>query len=70
MTELLPCPFCGSEAIETSHPSCDCCGKAWNGEVCCTKCEASVSHLDTSAEAIAAWNRRSPLHEMRGPSDQ
>lgn len=58
MSALLPCPFCGGEAADRSHQSCDCCGKAFNGAVACQSCGAEVSHFDTAAEAIAAWNTR------------
>ncbi len=61
MSYLLPCPFCGGEAINRSHRSCDCCGKTYTGIITCKSCPAEVSHLDTSAEAEAAWNRRTPL---------
>jgi Lar family restriction alleviation protein len=57
---LLPCPFCGGEAELASYNSCDCCGKAWNGQVVCQGCGQGVSHFDTDAEAIAAWNTRKP----------
>jgi hypothetical protein len=56
--KLLPCPFCGSKAEIASYPSCDCCGKTWNACVECTKCSAEVSHFDTDAEAVHAWNTR------------
>ena len=46
--ELLPCPFCGSEAAVAD---CD-----FGAEIECA-CGAIVSR-DSIAEAIAAWNRR------------
>jgi hypothetical protein len=57
VTVLKPCPFCGGEAALTSYNSCGCCGKAWNGRVVCW-CGAGVTHFDTDAEAIVAWNTR------------
>lgn len=57
---LLPCPFCGGEAEACGYNSCDCCGKAWNGQVICQGCGQGVSHYDTDAEAITAWNTRAP----------
>lgn len=58
MSELKPCPFCGGEAKDASHESCDCCGKPFNGTVTCLNCEGEVSHYDTAEAAAAAWNRR------------
>jgi Lar family restriction alleviation protein len=58
MTNLKPCPFCKGDAKNTSHSSCDCCGKAFTGEVTCQKCGARVSHFNTEFEAIEAWNTR------------
>lgn len=58
MATLKPCPFCGAEAKDSSYRSCDCCGKAFNGRVVCSSCEAEVSHFDSAEEAYAAWNRR------------
>ena len=46
---LLPCPFCGGEALYISRPK--------SAEVHCLPCTASVSEA-TKAEAIAAWNTR------------
>ena len=66
---LKPCPLCGAEAEDRSHPSCDCCGKSFNGAVGCRVCPAEVSHLDSAAAALSAWNRRaqpaSQVSEMR-----
>lgn len=58
---LLPCPFCGGDAKDYSHSSCDCCGKHFTGVVMCEKCGAEVSHFDTAEDAHVAWNRRAPV---------
>lgn len=60
-TKLLPCPFCGSNDIDPEGwaTSAGICGPACNG------CQASVgSALSSTADNIAAWNRRtlSPAH--------
>lgn len=47
--ELLPCPFCGGEAMEIERYGFH--------EVCCLPCTAAVQ-AKTEAEAIAAWNTR------------
>ncbi|MEG1454887.1 MAG: Lar family restriction alleviation protein, partial [Comamonas sp.] len=57
--ELLPCPFCGREAM-MSHSR--------DGEVCNVRCAGwSVGNClgagptcYTEADAVAGWNRRAP----------
>ena len=50
-TELLPCPFCGSNK---AFPNIEL-GKHW---VECSECAAESGCYRTEAEAIAAWNTR------------
>ena len=55
---LLPCPFCGGEA-EIWRASADPKRPAWVG--CMGRCAVLVSReYETTEEAIAAWNRRTP----------
>ena len=64
---LKPCPFCGGDAVNNSHVSCDCCGKPYTGEVACVSpnCGAMVNHFDTDSEAIKAWNTRIESSHLR-----
>jgi len=61
MTELKPCPFCGSPAIShirySDHP----CAPRTFYSVECTSCQAMIEsdEPDTSMEdVIEQWNRR------------
>jgi Lar family restriction alleviation protein len=62
MTELKPCPFCGSEAneYELSERSIDCFDALWlyKFTVICEKCGCRTDKFNQPAEAIEAWNRR------------
>lgn len=59
MTDLKPCPFCGSSP-KLDQPSMSASG--W--QVFCPKCETVATRvLASGAEAIAAWNTRAPVHK-------
>lgn len=49
--KLLPCPFCGGEAVSID-------GYREAFFVQCEDCGATFPMFDTLSEAIAAWNRR------------
>lgn len=59
-TELMPCPFCGGEALERGDPNARL--ARW---VNCKTCNADMVGK-TLDEAIAKWNRRSPVAEGGG----
>ena len=57
MTELKPCPFCGSKASLHEKPA----KQAWIVECTNGTCPASYMigwDYETEKEAIEAWNRR------------
>ena len=55
MSELMPCPFCGSEAEILT-------GKSLHGErlygVICNCCTGRTDLFDTEDEAVDSWNSR------------
>lgn len=59
---ILPCPFCGGDAMWFSHMRWDENREAYREEysVKCLEvwCLARTSRWDTKEDAIAAWNRR------------
>jgi Lar family restriction alleviation protein len=72
MSELLPCPFCGisppKERSECIAPY----GSHRNGHyhwVECSICGAAISkYHNSSAEAVAAWNRREAYEAAKSPT--
>lgn len=57
MSELKPCPFCGSEATVERIGKSGYFYVACNTAYCC-----DFGRFDTEAEAIAAWNTRVDYH--------
>ena len=52
---MLPCPFCGGNAIRTSPPV------NYSYRVACKACRANTGGCKTQTEADAAWNTRFTL---------
>lgn len=52
MSELKPCPFCGSKSIAIQR------GLTGTPRVWCADCRCNTGGKDTEAEAIEAWNKR------------
>lgn len=52
--ELLPCPFCGSEDVETDRI----CGEYF---VQCNACKSGSEFTVKSEECIKQWNTRAPI---------
>lgn len=61
MTELLPCPFCGGEDLETDHIRTYDVDHPDVYEVHCVECGGRGGEGWTEAEAIAAWNTRAAV---------
>ena len=61
MNELKPCPCCGSTAVQRENKK---------GTLICIECENPVCGLRTGwfltyAEALAAWNKREGLNNLK-----
>jgi Lar family restriction alleviation protein len=59
MSELKPCPFCGSADI-------DCADAGYKTDVWfvqCNNCYATFPHFDSKEEAATAWNTRTPQND-------
>lgn len=56
MTELKPCPFCGSDKVVIAYVCGDHCAQ-------CEGCEGQGGWYDSEAKAAAAWNTRAPCPE-------
>jgi Lar family restriction alleviation protein len=52
--ELKPCPFCGGSNVSTYEVK-------GSYSTLCVGCGGEGPEEDSEAEAIAAWNRRSPV---------
>jgi len=55
--ELLPCPFCGSQAYVSEDQSSDY-DVHWTWHVDCTGCGATIDFKSTKEQAVNAWNSR------------
>jgi len=53
LTDLKPCPFCGSKAELLNM------GEDFPHIVVCTNCGSAGATYETEQEAIEAWNKRS-----------
>ena len=64
MDELKPCPFCGSDEImRLCDPAQGLDNSGPSRALSCAGCHIEAPFYDTEAEAIAAWNRRTPTPE-------
>lgn len=60
MSKLLPCPFCAAPAELFVREFTDAEASYGNAAVDCSKCGVGFGLRRDEAEAIAAWNTRSP----------
>lgn len=59
MSELKPCPFCGSDNVMVDETFVDAQNDPYmEYEVICFDCENRTKPCDTAQDAIARWNRR------------
>lgn len=59
MSELKPCPFCGSNNVEAVVSEYNLDGnKYYDHYVICTDCKATTDYGDSQQDAINKWNRR------------
>lgn len=63
MTDLKPCPFCGSGRAHVTFDV-----DSW-ASVHCPECRFNGPDFNHSASAIAAWNRRAPAPSAEGDYD-
>ena len=57
--ELKPCPFCGSEDIETGYDESRVKTKIYGHFVECQDCFGASGYCGTKEDAIKSWNTRS-----------
>lgn len=61
-TDLLPCPFCGGEAILAVREYTDDKADFGNASVECSKCFCEQPWLKSEDIAVAVWNARTALN--------
>ena len=57
MSELKPCPFCGSDDVALDEFAYRIGDGEWESKVICYECHANTGFY-TKQEAVEAWNRR------------
>jgi len=71
MADLLPCPFCGGEPKLRTHRSGE---DSMEAYVECPTCEVRTTYYEDSyapvADAVGAWNRRTPSPQTREATPQ
>jgi Lar family restriction alleviation protein len=71
MSDLKPCPFCGNAFPAVGYDSdMRALNRIESITARCRQCGSETRKFETAQEAIAAWNARATLAEIKGDSHE